>query len=190
MLRLLGVQTGENAPAPRNVIPGRGLHQNYGHWGFTVAAIGSPMGATLHIPCRPRDRVGFRGPAGQYARRQRQRHVHRIPGYALDRRGFYGAAESRATNESRLFRETHRARPGDGGGRGAFGNRKSEALSGASFFSFRQQALTPRCTEGHHFAVTHAICRLDGYSRIPSRRGRICRKQVCRKQAAVVSNQI
>jgi hypothetical protein len=184
MLRLLGVETGENALAPGNVIPGRGLLQSYGQWGFTVPANGSPVGATLRVPCRPRDRMGLRGLAGQHARYQRQRDVHRIPRYALDWRRFYGAAESGTPHESRLLRKAHRAGPGDGRVCGALGNGKSTTLSGASFFGFRRPALTLPRAKGHHFAVTGANGRLGDSSGFLSPRGRICRKP-----AAVVCNE-
>jgi hypothetical protein len=161
MLRLSGVETGENALAPGKVIPGRGFLRNYGQWGFIAPAIGPPVGATLHVPCRRRDRMGFGGAAGQHRRHQREWHVHRISRHALDWRGFYRTAESRTPDENRLFGEARRTRPGNGRGRRALGNGNPKALPRPSFRAIHHKTLTPPYTEGEHSlnAPRFRICR-------------------------------
>jgi len=134
-------RNGDFVPAPRYVIPGRGLHANYGQWGSSGPASRTPLGDAVLVSRRPRDRVGFRGTAREHARYQRQWNVYRSRGSALDWRGLHGALESQAAVKGRLFRETNRTGARDGRFRGTCRIRKPETLPGSSFLALRDRRL-------------------------------------------------
>ncbi len=137
----LDSRNGDFVPAPRYVIPGRGLHQNYGQWGSFGPASRTPLGEALLVSRRPRDRVGFRGSARKHARHQRQWNVYRSRGSALDWRGVHGALESQTAAKGRLLREANRTRARHGRFRGTRRIRKPETLSGPSFLALRHRRL-------------------------------------------------
>ena len=144
-VRVLGVSLhhrgGGLAWAPRHVIPGRGSHPNHGHWGPASPAPGTPLGAALFVPSRPRNRMGLSGSAWKHARHQRQRNVYRGARYAVGRRRFYRAAESLPNCQARLSREARRTRPRYGRGGGPLRTRKPEAVSRSSFITLSHQQL-------------------------------------------------
>ncbi len=138
----LDARNGDSVPAPRYVIPGRGLHENYGQWGSSGPASRTALGDAVLVSRRPRDRVGFRGTAREHARYQRQWNVYRSRGSPLDRRGLHGALESQAAVKGRLLRETNRTGARDGRFRGTCRIRKPETLPGSSFLALRDRRLT------------------------------------------------
>jgi len=153
MLKPLAVESGENALTPWYVIPRRGLQRIYGQWGSIVPAPRTPLGATLLVPRRPRDRMGLCGPARKHARYQRQRHVHRIARYIVGWGGFYRAPESRSSYEIGLFGEAHRAWSGHGRERGSFRTRNTATIPAACLFSFHGRLLNPQYSSDHGTAV-------------------------------------
>ncbi len=144
---------GDFVPAPRYVIPGKGLHQIYGQWGSSSPASRTPLGAALLVPRRPRDRVGFRGSARKHARYQRQWNVHRSRGSALDWRGLHGALESPTAAEGRLLREANRTGTRHGRFRGSCRIRKPETLPGPSFLALCHRRLRAIYTRVGHSLV-------------------------------------
>lgn len=142
----LGPRHGDLARAPRYVIPGRGLHQIYGQWGSSVPATGTPLGAAFLVPCQPRYRMGFRGPARKHARYQRQRDVYRGDRSAVDWRGLYRALRPRTAFEARLLCETDRTRTRHGRICGSLRIRQPEALPELAFRTLKHRPLMPSYT--------------------------------------------
>src|SRR6266481_8685738 len=100
---------GDFVPAPRYVIPGKGLHQIYGQWGSSSPASRTPLGAALLVPRRPRDRVGFRGSARKHARYQRQWNVYRSGRSALGGCVLRRATDPRSARKTRVSCEARGA---------------------------------------------------------------------------------
>src|SRR5580700_9316313 len=142
----LDPRNGDFVPAPRHVIPGRGLQQLYGQWGSYGPASGTALGTALLVPCRPRDRMGFRGSARQHARHQLEWNVYRGRRSALDWRGIHCTLESRTALADGLLGEAHRAGAGHGRFRLAVRKRKPEALSGSVVVALQHRTLKPSYT--------------------------------------------
>jgi hypothetical protein len=140
-------RSGDFVPALRYVIPGRGLHQNHGQCGTFRPPSRTPLGEALLVSCRPRDRVGFRGSAGEHAGYQRQWHVHRSGGPAMDWRGVHRAFEPPPAADGRLLREANRTGTGHGRFRGACRIRKSENLPRTSFHTLLRRRLRANYTK-------------------------------------------
>src|SRR6202521_5711724 len=117
--------SGEKALAP----------QLNGQWGPIGPAIRPPLGDALLVLRQPRDRMGFRTLARQYARHQLERHVHRIGRSFVDWGGFYGSFGFGPARESRLFGEAHRAGAGHGRRCDAFRRAARATLSTSTGFS-------------------------------------------------------
>jgi hypothetical protein len=142
-------RSGELARAPRHVIPGRGLQSSNGQWGSFRPANRPPLGAALLVPCRPRDRMGLRGPSRKHARYQRERDVYRSRGPAVGGRRIYRATGSRTPGKARLLGEANRA--GARHGRVCLGPRirKPEAFRGPAFLSLQHRPLIPFYTKAN-----------------------------------------
>src|SRR5215469_13512333 len=80
----LNRSSGVPSSAPQLVIPGRGSRPRNELGGSTIPALGTSLGAALRVSRRPRNRMGLSGPAGQHARHQLERNVHRGARYIVD----------------------------------------------------------------------------------------------------------
>jgi hypothetical protein len=138
--------SGEIALAPHLGILGRGVHQVHGQWGPIGPAVGSTLGATLLVSRQPRDRMGFGSFARQHARHQFEWNVHRIGRSIVDWRGIYGAFGAGPASQSRLFRETHRARAGHGRIRDAIRRAARATLPRSSGFTLQHRFLSSSYT--------------------------------------------
>jgi len=126
--------SGVNAHAPRLGYPGRG-HQLHGHRRSKYTAARTPLGTALRVSNRARHRMGLGCVASEHARRQRERHVHRVRRPSLDRSRVFGESAARPSGARGLPRTASGTRPRHG--RVSFlSSRTADALSGVDQQTF------------------------------------------------------
>lgn len=137
-------RSGVIARALRLGNPGRGIHQLYGQWGSGSPPIRAPLGASIPLSRRPRNRMGLHGVAREYARHQLERNVYRIRRSALGGGRIFRAIDARQAGKIELFCEAGRARARNGRVHSAGRRAASRGVSRAHQSSFGKSALTTR----------------------------------------------
>ena len=144
-----GSRSGVIALALRLGNPGRGIRQVYGQWGSGSSPVRAPLGASIPLSRRPRNRMGLYGAARTHPRRQLKRHVHRIRRSSLGWRGIFRAIGAGQTGAAELFCKTHRAWTRNG--RFDCSGRRCEqpAIPRVHQSAFRESTLTSRYASPH-----------------------------------------
>ena len=145
-MRVLFVtRSGVIARAPRLGNPGRGIRQVYGQWGSGNPQVRAPLGASISLSRRPRDRMGFYSAARPHARRQLKWNVHRVGGSALGGSPLFRAIDAGPAGPAELLCEESRTRARNGRFHRVGGRRAEQpAIPRVHQFAFRESALTSR----------------------------------------------
>ena len=141
---LFVIRSGVIARALRLGNPGRGIHQVYGQWGSGSPQIRAPLGASIPLSRRPRNRMGFHGVACPHAGHQLERNVYRVRRSALGWGGIFRAIDAGQAGEAELFCEAGRTRAWDGRVHSVGRRTASRNVSRAHQSTFRKSALTTR----------------------------------------------